>query len=80
MRMPRAVINSNGIPHLFLTLTADEVSGTRWPEVAAMEQRVQHMTELQGLTWQDMPCEMAHMFSDRVITGQPSVWHAIVTR
>ncbi len=32
-----ALVDADGIPTLFLTLTADEVSETRWPEIDGLE-------------------------------------------
>jgi ATP-dependent DNA helicase PIF1 len=34
-----AIVNKNGIPSLFLTLTADELTHMRWPEVQALERQ-----------------------------------------
>eukprot|EP00882_Tetradesmus_deserticola_P019598 GHRQ01021105.1.p2 GENE.GHRQ01021105.1~~GHRQ01021105.1.p2 ORF type:complete len:123 (-),score=32.31 GHRQ01021105.1:627-974(-) len=63
-----AMVNRHGIPSLFLTLTADEMTSLRWPEVAQLEALAQEFTGLQDLTWKDLPVEMARLFTDRVET------------
>lgn len=63
-----AIVNKFGIPNLFLTLTADEISHLAWPEVEALAQKARDLTGAADLTWRDMPCEMARLFSDRVQT------------
>lgn len=59
-------MDRHGIPSLFLTLTADEVSELRWPEVEQMENKLKALLKPNVVTWQDMPCEMARLFADRV--------------
>lgn len=61
-----AIVDRHGIPNLFLTLTADEVSELRWPEVGQMEALLNDTAGDGGFTWRDMPVEMARLFSDRV--------------
>lgn len=61
-----AIVDQHGIPSLFLTLTADETSHLAWPEVEALAQKARDLTGVADLTWRDMPCEMARLFSDRV--------------
>lgn len=61
-----AMVDRHGIPSLFLTLTADEVSEVRWGEVADMEDVLRNVTGSDDLTSKDMPVEMARLFTDRV--------------
>lgn len=53
-----------GMPHLFVTATADEVSEIRWCCIDDLEQFINQKI-LQGLTWQDVPIECARLFHDR---------------
>ena len=52
------------MPSLFLTLTSDEVSSTKWPEITELEAllRKTHPTA----TWNDMPVECALLFHKRL--------------
>ncbi|KAG2482459.1 hypothetical protein HYH03_018605 [Edaphochlamys debaryana] len=52
-----------GMPSLFLTLTADEVSDTRWPEVQNINEKLQDFCS--GFTWKDAPAENAYLFHCR---------------
>ena len=63
-----AIVSQHGIPDLFLTLTADEISHMAWTEVKAIEQLACNLTGCNFLTWRDLPCEMARLFVDRVNT------------
>lgn len=63
-----AMVHRHGIPSLFLTLTADEQTALRWPEVAMLEDKAREMTGLPDLQWKDLPVEMARLFTDRVNT------------
>jgi hypothetical protein len=52
---------------IFLTLTADELTDQRWPDGDRLTALLRKMFgQTTTLTWQDMPCEMARMFTDRV--------------
>ncbi len=53
----------NGIPHLFLTVTADEVSELKWESVRDMEAIIQSI--LRGSTFQDAPVECTRLFHAR---------------
>ena len=59
-----AVVDNDTLPGLFLTLTADEHSPTRWPEMDALESVLHEINP--ALTWQDAPVEAARIFVDRV--------------
>ena len=61
-----AIVDSRGVPSLFLTLTADEATGMRWAEVDEMEALLQKTVRNDDLSWRDMPVEMARLFHDRV--------------
>ena len=61
-----AIVDKHGVPSFFLTLTADELTDQRWKDVGALEALMQHLTQNPGMTWRDMPCEMARHFRDRV--------------
>lgn len=58
--------NKNGMPHLFVTLTADEVSELRWDSINDLE-RFLDTKVLPGMTWQDAPIECARLFHDRLM-------------
>ena len=58
-----AAASKFGLPHLFLTLTADECSELRWPEFPKLEQRLQSLH--QDLNWNDAPVECARIFKAR---------------
>ena len=52
------------LPHILLTLTADELSNLRWTSINDMEAFVsRHMA---GQLWQDLPAECGHLFRDRM--------------
>lgn len=59
-----AVVSAHGMPGLFLTLTADEMTLTRWLEVIAAEAVARKINK--DFTWQDCPVECAHIFYDRL--------------
>jgi hypothetical protein len=61
-----AIVAEHGMPTFFLTLTADEVSDMRWPEVKDFEDLCNKMGFGRHWTWQDMPAEMATLFYARV--------------
>lgn len=61
-----AMVSEHGMPSLFLTLTADEASEMRWPEVAEFEALCHKMGFNDDWTWRDMPVEMATLFYERV--------------
>ncbi|PNH12316.1 ATP-dependent DNA helicase PIF1 [Tetrabaena socialis] len=52
-----------GMPSLFLTLTADELSPTRWPEVQSLEEELLRYS--QDFTFSDAPAECAALFHKR---------------
>ncbi|EFJ52324.1 hypothetical protein VOLCADRAFT_86633 [Volvox carteri f. nagariensis] len=58
------MVDRLGMPSFFLTLTTDEVSATRWPEVESLEQKMQDFCA--GFTWQDAPAENAFITHKRV--------------
>ncbi|EFJ52086.1 hypothetical protein VOLCADRAFT_103093 [Volvox carteri f. nagariensis] len=58
------MVDRFGMPSFFLTLTTDEVSATRWPEVQSLEQKLQDFCA--GFTWQDAPAENAFIAHKRV--------------
>jgi hypothetical protein len=62
------IVAKHGIPSLFLTLTADELSEVRWKEVTKMEELLQQCSQNEDLAWRDMPVEMARLFVDRLET------------
>jgi hypothetical protein len=61
-----AIVAEHKLPSFFLTLTADEITADRWPEVEAMELKARQLTGIDTLTWRDLPVEMARLFHDRV--------------
>ena len=61
-----AMVNEHGMPTLFMTLTADEASEMRWPEVAEFEALCNKMGFRDDWTWRDMPVEMGTLFHERV--------------
>lgn len=61
-----AIVAKRGLPSFFLTLTADEASELRWPEVKEFEKMLNDMQWHEGWTWKDMPVEMGTLFYERV--------------
>jgi hypothetical protein len=59
-----AIVHKHGMPTFFLTLTADEVSELRWPEVGDCEGLFQKYHP--DCSWRDLPCMMASLFYERV--------------
>jgi hypothetical protein len=59
----KTIVDAKGIPHLFVTLTADEATQLKWQEVRDMEAFLQGWME--GGDWQDMPVENAFLFHTR---------------
>ncbi|KAG2496073.1 hypothetical protein HYH03_005992 [Edaphochlamys debaryana] len=59
-----ALVDRWGMPIIFLTVTADELSMTRWGEVAAMEEHLDKFCS--SFTWKDAPAENAYLFHKRV--------------
>ena len=55
-----------GMPSFFLTLTSDEVSSTRWPEINDLEKVAKSFNK--AFTWKDCPAECAVLFHNRVQT------------
>ena len=53
-----------GLPSVFLTLTADEVSKSRWPAFSNLEHLMSKVNA--GMTWQDAPVESAKIFMDKL--------------
>lgn len=53
-----------GLPSLFLTLTTDEVSETRWCEIEQIEALIQTMNS--QFTWEDCPVECVVVFHIRL--------------
>jgi hypothetical protein len=59
------LVQHHGMPHIFLTLTADEVSESRWdPEITHLEALLQRFNS--SFTWRDAPVENAVLFHRRV--------------
>lgn len=54
----------HGMPHLFVTLTSDEFSETRWPAFANLDQVLQRISKT--LSWRDTPIESARIFRARL--------------
>jgi len=58
-----------GMPHFFLTLTADEISNCRWPEVDDLIERLQKVnpkwtpTDSDKNQWQHAPVEITQLFN-----------------
>lgn len=48
-----------GMPHLFLTLTADEVSELRWEEIKSLEEHLQRFNA--GFSWK--VCAPHHLYT-----------------
>ncbi|KAG2485199.1 hypothetical protein HYH03_016088 [Edaphochlamys debaryana] len=59
-----ALVDRWGMPTCFLTVTADELSMTRWGEVAAMEEHLEKFCT--SYTWKDAPAENAYLFHKHV--------------
>lgn len=57
-------VAEKGMPSLFLTLTADEISDTRWSEIAALEQLLSNIDH--RLTYDNCPVECAALFHQRL--------------
>ena len=55
-----AAVEVHGLPSLFLTLTSDEVSRTRWPAFTNLEDLLGKLKD--GMTWKDAPVESAKIF------------------
>ena len=53
-----------GMPHLFLTLTCDEVSEMKWQEIVDLEEFLKSVAS--NLSFQDCPVECAKLFHDRL--------------
>eukprot|EP00798_Chlamydomonas_sp_ICE-L_P009807 gene9807-biopygen6985 len=58
------VVDKFGMPSFFLTLTSDEVSETKWPEISDLEARLRDIHS--SLDWKDAPVECAALFNERV--------------
>jgi len=56
-------VSRNGMPTLFMTLTADEVSNLRWQEIVDLEAFLQRFAN--GLTYTDAAVECAALFVRR---------------
>ena len=52
-----------GLCSLMMTLTADEMSDTRWPEVQQLEALAKRVNR--DLTWKDVPVECTRLFVER---------------
>jgi hypothetical protein len=59
-----AMVDAWGLPSIFLTLTADEVSKIRWQEIDHLEKILKTLNKT--FTWQDAPVECAAFFHARV--------------
>lgn len=57
-------VAEKGMPSLFLTLTADEISETRWSEIQALEAILQNID--QRLTYDNCPVECGALFHQRL--------------
>ena len=79
------MVEEFGMPALFLTLTADEVSDTRWQEIKDIEEMVKRFNS--NYTWKDAPVECARMFHERtqrfmnkfvLCGGEPGVFGTVL--
>jgi hypothetical protein len=61
-----ALVHAHGMPDFFLTLTSDEVSELRWPDIDQLEKLAQSITSIDDLTFKDLSAAMAVHFHDRV--------------
>ena len=59
-----AMVEKCGMPHLFLILTADEISSLRWKEVIDIETIAKRLEN--NFIWKDCPVEYAMLFHTRV--------------
>ena len=59
-----AMVEQFGMPHFFLTLTADETSSLRWEEVIQIEDIAKTIDP--SMSWKDCPVECATLFYARV--------------
>lgn len=57
------MVEELGMPSLFLTLTADEMTDTRWDEVIELE-RLARLNNTE-FSWKDCPVECARLFVER---------------
>ena len=60
----KAMVEQFGMPHFFLTLTADETSSLRLKEVIHIEDIAKTMDP--SMSWKDCPVECATLFHTRV--------------
>ena len=58
-----AIADTHGMPHLFVTLTADEVSDSRWAEIDGMEDILVSINR--SLTYKNAPAECCKVFMSR---------------
>eukprot|EP00798_Chlamydomonas_sp_ICE-L_P025405 gene25405-biopygen19874 len=58
------MVDKFGMPSFCLTLTSDEVSETKWPEISDLEARLRDIHS--SLDWKDAPVECAVLFNERV--------------
>jgi hypothetical protein len=56
----------HGMPNLFVTLTADELSELKWSCIRDLEEFANSRL-LAGMDWHDMPIECARLFHDRMM-------------
>jgi hypothetical protein len=60
----KAYVHEYGMPSFFLTLTSDDITEDKWPEVRIMEDDVHRVYD--DATFQDIPVECARLFHARV--------------
>jgi hypothetical protein len=58
------MVETWGLPSFFFTLTADEVTKTRWPEIGHMEKILRQFNR--EFTWNDAPIECAALLHARL--------------
>lgn len=58
------MVDAWGMPHLFLTLTSDEMSSTRWPEIDTLEALLRRVHP--DASFRDAPVECAQLFHARL--------------
>lgn len=62
-----AMVKEWGMPSLFVTFTADEISDLRWSEIGDLEDLLNKVKP--GKTWRDAPIENAALFMHGLISS-----------
>eukprot|EP00951_Prasinocladus_malaysianus_P000169 scaffold1283_cov18-Prasinocladus_malaysianus.AAC.1 len=66
-----AAVDYHGMPHLFVTLTSDEFTSTRWPAYDTLSNLLRAIDG--ELSWVDAPVEAAKIFKERLTTFRKTV-------